>query len=73
MALTKPIEEITPDEAIDTLRSLAFEYERTLFNNLDMSRETSEAATEDAHAALVVLQRYVDFHEIADGPEESLP
>jgi hypothetical protein len=71
--MAKPIEEITPDEAIDWLRSLAFEHEHTLFNNLDMSQESAEAATEDAHTALVVLQRYVDAHEVNDGDEETLP
>ena len=71
--MTIDLETITPDEAIDTLRSLAFEHERTLFDNLDMSRENAERATEDAHAALVVLQRYVDAYEADDGDEETLP
>lgn len=62
--------DITPDEALDTLRSLIYAHERTLFNNLDMSRENAEAETEDAHAALAFLQQYVDFRE--DGIEVKL-
>ena len=72
MALTKPIEQITPDEAIDWLRSLVFAYERSMTaegNSISpMSQDAAENMTEDEHAALVVLQRFVDAH--ADAAEE---
>lgn len=79
MALThtetqEKIQNMTPDEAIEELRSLTFAYESTLFNNLDMSRETAEGYTEDAHIALVALQRFVDAQETDDdGDEVTLP
>ena len=64
------IQKMTPDEALKILRSLAFSYEQTLFNNLDMSRETAESYTEDAHVALVALQRFVDLQETGVSAEE---
>ena len=66
--------DLTPDTAIDTLRSLVFEHERTLVawvNN--MSEDAAEATTNDAHTALVYLQGYVDAAEMNDGGEETLP
>ena len=64
------IQNMTPDEALEILRSLAFSYEQTLFNNLDMSRENAESYTEDAHIALVTLQRFVDQQETGVTAEE---
>jgi hypothetical protein len=68
MALThtetqERIKNMTPDEALEILRSLVFSHEQTLFNNLDMSQETAESYTEEAHVALVALQRFVDQQE----------
>jgi hypothetical protein len=61
---------MTPDEALDLLRSLVFAYENTF---VDQGEEVIERLTEDYHVALVNLQRYVDATEIEDGSEESLP
>jgi hypothetical protein len=65
--------ELTPDEAIDTLRSLVFEHERHLVDWTNISQETAESITEHYHEALVVLQRYVDAQEVNDGEEVTLP
>jgi hypothetical protein len=64
------IKAMPPDEALEILRSLVFEHERTLFEHLDMSRETAESFTEDAHIALIVLQRFVDAQEAGISEEE---
>jgi hypothetical protein len=62
MTLTET-ETMTPDQALDILRSLVFEHERHCVEWADMSREMAESFTEDAHAALVVLQRLADRDE----------
>jgi ferritin len=68
----QPKQEQTPDEAIDLLRSLVFEYERKLTEQV--SQDTAENITEDYHAALVMLQRFVDDQILEGGSdEETLP
>jgi hypothetical protein len=59
--------DMTPDKALTSLRSLVFDYERTLTG---LTEEEIEKATKEYHTALVVLEQYIEFRE--DSFEETL-